>query len=817
MRYFELLNSIDKEFYLYDLNVENGDKNLFLKQRETLKQKITPLFKALDEEIKILRQKQPQFKKTLHLQKREFFPQYFIFGRLKIYHKLLEEKFIPRILKYPLFSTLYSSDKEDINFIYQYILRVLQISPLNKLDFVLIDTLSVGKVFNFIRPVLDNEFIYRQKILTTTKEINEALQKLYEYMEYILQKQLSGYKNFADYNFQNKKSQLPLKVLVINGFPLGFDSNSFFYLEKISKFGPLAGINPLIIGAEYDKDNKILNQNVEKIVKSSISLKNYMPEYNFKSLKSEVEYDTFPSPKDIREFLEEINESYKKKSTIKATLEALWQEGFWSKKSIEGISVPIGWNTKEDRVNFEFGFDYSEHHTLIAGRSGSGKSNLINVIIQNIAYFYSPKEVELYLLDYKDGVEFNLYKEKLNHTSLIAVNSNINYGITVLEHIIDIKNKRSELFKQAGVKDFKEYRQKGYDLSRIVIIIDEFQTLFTTNQRNKAEKIFAEILRKGRSFGIHLILSTQTLSGIEINSLSQMKSQIGNRIALSMGENESRNFLSNANDIAGKIKKPQAVYNNTGGNIEGNNLIYVPLADKKSFEILINRLFGKEEKNKNIIYNGEISISYPETFSNKEFEIIIGKEDNFIQNDLSIKFKRFSGSNLLISGKDKQIKENVMNIILDNLNKYHKIYYINSDTDLNIKYPKKNIDILKDDLENCFIIIDSFDILNELHMGNMYNIPPESLLGKFKNYLEYGYKKDVHFIVFVDNFKKMKQKLGENLSNFEYRAGFSLNQDIATSLLSQNPSEIVKTIPKTCAVFSDFFDFEIKYFKIFGV
>ena len=92
-----------------------------------------------------------------------------------------------------------------------------------------------------------------------------------------------------------------------------------------------------------------------------------------------------------------------------------WQDdSFWSYNSKDGVKVPIGWDINEDVINFEFGFDYSEHHTLIGGRSGSGKSNLVNIIIQNLAYLYSPKEIEMFLLDYKEGVEFQVFKNHPN-------------------------------------------------------------------------------------------------------------------------------------------------------------------------------------------------------------------------------------------------------------------------------------------------------------------------------------------------------------------------------------------------------------------
>ena len=299
----------------------------------------------------------------------------------------------------------------------------------------------------------------------------------------------------------------------------------------------------------------------------------------------------------------------------------------------------------ENIVNFEIGFEYSEHHTLIGGRSGSGKSNLVNVIIQNIAYMYSPDEVELFLLDYKDGVEFNSYTQPyLTHASLIAVNSNVSYGVSFLKYIIEEKNRRSELFKQAKCKDFKEYREKTKNkLSRIVIVIDEFQTLFTTKDKMQVEQIFAEILRKGRSFGIHLILSTQTLSGVDVGSMSQLKSQIGNRIALAMGHEESMAFLSMNNEAAVKLKgKPEAIYNNRAGNSDGNKKVFVPFASREKMEILLEKIEQKHSKTNPKIYDGDMLPKIPneKDFSNNTLSLLLGKEQNFKENDFKINFSK---------------------------------------------------------------------------------------------------------------------------------------------------------------------------------
>ncbi len=840
MKYFETITQIDAEFFNYNnaLKIIEDDypeetlpidkhkerKQRLQKIRIDLEAKITKLFALLDNEIKLLRLKQPHFNENLKLQKRETFPSNFISGRISISHDLLKEKNIPRVLEFPLLTAQYSYNEKSLAFIYQYILRVLQISPLNKLDFILIDSKTIGKSFSFLRPILNNNFIYNQKILTMTDEIDEVIKLLSLYLENILQKQLSGYKNWKDYNRDSKSGLLPLKVLVINGYPNQFSSEALLHLDRIIEFGSIAGINTFVMVDKIDEKNKILKDYEEKIIQKSNKIEDFKDEiYNFKSLNSKVVYETIPSRENMIHFFDEINKAYLKTSTIKDEIDVFWsKDNFWQSNAKNGVQVPIGWDINEDVINFEFGFDHSEHHTLIGGRSGSGKSNLVNIIIQNLAYLYSPQEIELFLLDYKEGVEFNSYTTPmLNHASLIAINSNVSYGVTFLEFIIQIKNERSELFKSIGVKDYKEYREKSSEsLSRIIIIIDEFQTLFTTKDKDKVEKIFADILRKGRSFGIHLILSTQTLSGVDITSLSQLKSQIGNRIALTMGDDESRAFLNSDNDAASHLKgKPEAIYNDRGGNRSGNKKVFIPFASRDNLEKLLSKISVEPLKNRLKIYDGEsLPILPNESYLQKgKQELNFGKKQDFLETDMIIDFKKEFGNHLLISGKNKKQKQNLIDLISLNLaNK--NVYYLHVDTE--IIYNKKTYgsDIFLQNIDsNSFIIIDSLDLCDELHPKmNSYsfgNETEDSVADKFKDLVENGHKKNIHFIIFVDNYKRLKQKVGDFFTLFDYRIGYNLNEEVATSLLSSSMSDMIKNIPNNQAIFSNFIDSTLTYFK----
>lgn len=851
MKYFELLKQIDDALYKYQANIGiiekdypkkqlrtldyNTRKNRISKEHNKLESELKILFSSLDLEIQYFRKNQPHFDKALELQKRVKFPENFIFGRFKIAHDNLNERFIPKVIPFPLEKAIYSYDENDIYFIYQYILRVLQISPLNKIDFLFIDTKTLGKTFNFIRPILNNNFIYKQRILTYADEIEEALKELADYLENLLQKQLSGVRDWKEYNQKNPNTLLPLKVLIINGFPEQFSVNSLLYLSRIVKFGAIAGINSFIFMDSIEKDNKALKK-VEKIIlENAIDIKNMesILAHNFKALKLLNELEPLPSIMNIKTFLEQINQAYIKTSTIKGEIDSFWDDSnFWKSSSVQGIKVPIGWDSNENIVNFEIGFEYSEHHTLIGGRSGSGKSNLVNVIIQNIAYLYSPDEVELFLLDYKDGVEFNSYtKPYLIHASLIAVNSNVSYGLSFLEYILEEKNRRSELFKKTNSKDFKEYREKTKNkLSRIVIIIDEFQTLFTTKDKIKIEQIFAEILRKGRSFGIHLILSTQTLSGVDVGSMSQLKSQIGNRIALAMGQEESNTFLSMNNEAAAKLKgKPEAIYNNRAGNIDGNKKVFIPFASREKMSMLLEKVDTKYSKTDPKIYDGDVLPKIPNKseFTSKTLSLLLGKEQNFRENNFKINFSKEYGANLLITGKNKKEKQHILNLIALNLEKSNyikNIYYINNDFDIDSTLEKYSLDIFNKEIENnSIIIIDSIDTLNSLHTqpnyGGGFSMPGEevklSIADKFKEILENGYKQDIYIIVFVDNFKRIKQKLSEVLDMLNYRLAFSLGNDVLTDFLTLEYNVNIPSIKNNKGLFSNVLTSELIEFKFF--
>ena len=99
---------------------------------------------------------------------------------------------------------------------------------------------------------------------------------------------------------------------------------------------------------------------------------------------------------------------------------------------------------------------------------------------------YSPDEVEFYLIDFKKGVEFKTYAtHHLPHARVIAIESEREFGLSVLERLDAELRRRGELFRAAGVQDLPDFRKARPDerMPRVLLVIDEFQEFFVEDDK----------------------------------------------------------------------------------------------------------------------------------------------------------------------------------------------------------------------------------------------------------------------------------------------------------------------------------------------
>jgi S-DNA-T family DNA segregation ATPase FtsK/SpoIIIE len=213
---------------------------------------------------------------------------------------------------------------------------------------------------------------------------------------------------------------------------------------------------------------------------------------------------------------------------------------------------------------------------LVAGKTGSGKSTLFHVIITNLALWCSPEQVEFYLVDFKKGVEFKTYAtHKLPHARVIAIESDREFGLSVLQRVDDELKRRGDLFRKLGAQNVAGYKNAGgtEPMPRVLLLIDEFQELFVEDDRvsQGAALLLDRIVRQGRAFGIHVLLGSQTLGG----AYSLARATIGQmvvRIALQCNEADAYLIMNEDNPAPRLLSRPgEAIYNDEGGALQGNS------------------------------------------------------------------------------------------------------------------------------------------------------------------------------------------------------------------------------------------------------
>ncbi len=759
---------------------------------------LKPIISPIEDYQKSVRQIQAQFTYAPQFNEIGVYPQFLSCGLLEIKGKngANMEFLLPKVYPFPP-KSLYIEHEKDGQFLREMLMRLLSSTPLVQLEVILVDALSLGGIFNLARRLLNknNDFIYQQRILTESKETEEALKHLYEYLKVNLQEKLAGYKDFAHYN-EEEKDRLPLKALFLSGVD-ALSKDALYYLEKIMRFGSKNGVLSFV-NLESEK-----NKSAEDLKRYAEFFKDRTSFERLKYLSVGVINDHGIQSQRMQDFADKIKAYYEKKKAVKRELKDLQKdEEFWTKSSQYEVSVPVGWDINHKEVCFEIG--NAQNHTLICDHSGSGKSNFLHVLIQNLAFYYNPDEVQLFLLDYKEGVEFNAYTDPiLEHARLVSVASSVGFGMSFLRWLCDEIKKRSDLFKQFNVKDLSDYR-KHEKMPRLIVVIDEFQVLFsdsTTKEKDRVEAYLTTILKKGRSYGVHLILATQTMRGADINR--SIMAQIANRIALPMDAEDSNSILSD--DVACELVRPEGIFNNNGGHQKYHTKMSIPKApdDFKPFIKKIHRDFNQRNLTPidRKIYNGETALKIPNTLKANEMRLHLGKKVDYEQKDLIVEFEN-NESHLLVVSQDLNARIDLMKLLFQNIKSTNKeLVFCNKEKRL-IRFfdapkeygitPVENILSVLDTAmnPNSVLVIDNLNEAKELHD----KIGAE----KLKSFLEKATDNEQYCIIFVHDYKQIKtnyhfDKLRELLSNhFKQCLAFRCNGENLNALQSglSSPSKL---------------------------
>ena len=207
-------------------------------------------------------------------------------------------------------------------------------------------------------------------------------------------------------------------------------------------------------------------------------------------------------------------------------------------------------------------------HGLVAGTTGSGKSELIQTFMLSLAVNYSPDDIAFFVIDFKGGGMANLFSDLPHMAGQI---SNLS-GNQIGRAMISIKSenlRRQRVFSEYGVNNINLYTQlyksgkASVPIPHLIIVIDEFAELKKEEPDFMRELI--SVAQVGRSLGVHLILATQKPSGtVDDNIWSNAKF----RLCLRVQDRQDSNDM---------LHKPDAAYITQAGRCYlqvGNDEIY---------------------------------------------------------------------------------------------------------------------------------------------------------------------------------------------------------------------------------------------------
>ena len=248
----------------------------------------------------------------------------------------------------------------------------------------------------------------------------------------------------------------------------------------------------------------------------------------------------------------------------------------WNRNdSTMSLKAPIGIDSSGRIIDLDIHERFHGPHGLIAGSTGSGKSELIITYILSLAVNYHPDDVSFILIDYKGGGLTGAFEKrniKLPH--LVGTITNIDtVGLQrALTSIQSELRRRQRIFYDArtltneGTIDIYKYQRLYHQgivtkpVPHLLIICDEFAELKQQQEEFLDELI--SVARIGRSLGVHLILATQKPAGI-VNDQIRSNSKFG--ICLKVQEREDSIDVIKRPDAA-EIKKVGQFYLQVGNN-----------------------------------------------------------------------------------------------------------------------------------------------------------------------------------------------------------------------------------------------------------
>jgi len=560
-------------------------------------------------------------------------------------------------------------------------LRLLLTVPPGKIRFTLIDPVSLGESFAGFMHLADyDELMVTNRIWTEPGHIENRLADLTEHMENVLQKYLRNeFATIEDYNVSAGEVAEPYHFLMISDFPAKFSELAARRLISIVNSGPRCGVYTMLnLDPTKGLPNNFELSDIEEKMSSFSWNGTAFEAHQAFVEKWSLTIETPPSPEKFTSIVKMVGDASKDARRVEVAFDRIAPDAadVWAGDSRSELEIPLGRAGATKLQTMKLGRGTSQH-MLVAGKTGSGKSTFLHIVITNLALHYSPDEVNFYLIDFKKGVEFKDYATRnLPHASVIAIESDREFGVSALQRLSGELQERGELFRRHGVQDIAGFRNANptESMPRILLIVDEFQEFFIEDDKisQSATLLLDRLVRQGRAFGIHVILGSQTLGGAYSLARSTL-GQVAVRVALQCSESDAHLILSEENTAARLLTRPgEAIYNDANGMLEGNHPFQIAWLTDEERDTYLDQMRERLSRSKievepAIVFEGNIPSDVTRNteitkqgaeFSSRATALIAPRmwlgDAVEIKPTTEIAFHRQTGSNVLMVGQDRE-------------------------------------------------------------------------------------------------------------------------------------------------------------------
>lgn len=558
-------------------------------------------------------------------------------------------------------------------------------------EVIFIDVKGLGSEYAVFNKLTSTEHV---SIWRTTPQVSSGLDELESWISSVYSENLADrYGSLSEYNASHERKK-PEKYIFINDLKSNIEMKDFERFIRIVKNGRKAGVYVLASSTLDDISDRHFSEvfgeiqlEMQIIAVENMSVK--LKENALIRLNTSIERNKLDT-------VFSLLRGKKEQKEIIPLERYLPQSNDWHKlRADKEIVIPFGIDSNGKTAVLKISSE--KPYTMIIGDPRHGKSKLMHTIIMMATSRYSEDEVKIAVMDLKDGAEFNVYaKAGLRSVECVVNDEDPDAMLSFLKYYVAQMHSRQELFERMEeatgviIQKYEDYRETNSnfgdvmpEMPRLILLIDEFQTLF---DGASSSLLMSELVRKGATYGIHVVLSSQrALSSNPRNGFTaDLKDYFTSRFVFKCPQSAAKTVLSDRCADTGRensgihkavlLGKGHVIYNSYMGQTETDNVdvqCFYPSTELVArFVQVLEKMKGGApkillKKNAKSIYNslpadGSVHIGNSVRLHH---DLATGSND-YIRDDMTVSFSMESIlKNMIVTGNDVRVVDSIIGAI----------------------------------------------------------------------------------------------------------------------------------------------------------